>query len=867
MHDAYFLVPVIERLPKFIESLACYSNNLLVGTRDGCLLCYSVHKKDSNFSTNLEKSIKNFSRKPINQLEVVSQYHLLISIADGVVSVHDLTVFNPITTLERTRGANCFTVDVQQEVLRDEQVDYHVRLCVSVKKKLQFYYWKNRQFIELRPDLIIHDIPKSIVWCMESVFLGFKKDYYLVSLTEGTSQELFSTGKQLEPSMLKLTNSKVALAKDESAIFIDIYGTALHKSVVTWNSVPLQMIYDHPYILALTNSGLEVRTLDPKFLIQSLELYKPKILALGNSRQKYVASCNNVWLLVNVETSEQIKQLLEKKEFNLALTLVGMGDEDQKEKNKKARNIKKLLAYDLFCQHHFDDALDMFADLNIDPTQVISLVPIIAPEDFHVRFKFPDKPPFLTGMELEKAIVALTRYLIKKRIDFTNEKVSELKFNTMFEEASVVRERALMARIADVSLFKCYAQTNDGLITSLLRIPDSNCLVDEVENILIRSAKYQELIVFYQRKNQHEKALDMLLSFSNNPNSPLQGMDRTVSYLVCLGSNNLNIIFEYTKRFINSHPYEALQVFTEDTEEVRGLPRGVVFSFLDGINKDLSLKYVEHVIEEWKDTTQRFHNHFVVQHFELITPLYNNYVDSIRPGTTVMPEAGNEPGKLGVMRRKLLSFLSRSQHYDAEAVLRFHPKNVLLEEKALLLARLGRHEQVISIYVTSLNNHDAAERHCMKVYEENHTAGRLAFFNLFKYYLNPPPGHAINVEAALKVLEGHTSRLDCEKVLETLPCWLQVHQINSFITKAISTSLSGVKGKRVAMNLLQAQNIMVNRVHLSMKETRCLIDPEDVCRVCNKRIGNSAFARYPSGVVAHCFCCKDASPSPSQDLS
>ena len=62
-----------------------------------------------------------------------------------------------------------------------------------------------------------------------------------MKLTEGTSQELFSTGKQLEPSMLKLTNSKVALAKDESAIFIDIYGTALHKSVVTWNSVPLQM--------------------------------------------------------------------------------------------------------------------------------------------------------------------------------------------------------------------------------------------------------------------------------------------------------------------------------------------------------------------------------------------------------------------------------------------------------------------------------------------------------------------------------------------------------------------------------------------------------------------------------------------------
>ena len=52
-------------------------------------------------------------------------------------------------------------------------------------------------------------------------------------------------------------------------------------------------------------------------------------------------------------------------------------------------------------------------------------------------------------------------------MEFTNEKVAELKFNTMFEEGSVVRERGLMARIADVSLFKCYAQV--GFAESLAR--------------------------------------------------------------------------------------------------------------------------------------------------------------------------------------------------------------------------------------------------------------------------------------------------------------------------------------------------------------------------------------------------------------
>ena len=44
---------------------------------------------------------------------------------------------------------------------------------------------------------------------------------------------------------------------------------------------------------------------------------------------------------------------------------------------------------------------------------------------------------------------------------------------------------------------------------------------------------------------------------------------------------------------------------------------------------------------------------------------------------------------------------------------------VLLEEKALLLARLGRHEQVIGIYVTSLNNHEAAERWVMMMMTVN----------------------------------------------------------------------------------------------------------------------------------------------------
>ena len=53
-------------------------------------------------------------------------------------------------------------------------------------------------------------------------------------------------------------------------------------------------------------------------------------------------------------------------------------------------------------------------------------------------------------------------------------------------------------------------------------------------------------------------------------------------------NNNNNY---HNQVFNNNNNYHN-QVFTEDTEEVRSLPRGAVFSFLEGLNKDLSLKYV-----------------------------------------------------------------------------------------------------------------------------------------------------------------------------------------------------------------------------------------------------------------------------------
>lgn len=67
----------------------CFADdNLLVGTRHGHLLMYSVSCRygEQKPDVQLLRYNKNFSKKPIQQLAVVPEYQLLISLS-GMVSL------------------------------------------------------------------------------------------------------------------------------------------------------------------------------------------------------------------------------------------------------------------------------------------------------------------------------------------------------------------------------------------------------------------------------------------------------------------------------------------------------------------------------------------------------------------------------------------------------------------------------------------------------------------------------------------------------------------------------------------------------------------------------------------------------------
>lgn len=59
-----------------------------------------------------------------------------------------------------------------------------VRMCIAIKRKLYLYYWKKSGF-ELfeNSDIILKDIPKTLIWCEETICIGYKGEYCLHSVT------------------------------------------------------------------------------------------------------------------------------------------------------------------------------------------------------------------------------------------------------------------------------------------------------------------------------------------------------------------------------------------------------------------------------------------------------------------------------------------------------------------------------------------------------------------------------------------------------------------------------------------------------------------------------------------------------------
>ncbi|XP_075223274.1 vacuolar protein sorting 39 [Lycorma delicatula] len=846
MLDAYEY-QCLRKVAVQVQSIAAYDDNLLVGTKAGHLLMFNLSSRvgESKREVQLLRYNKAFSKKPILQLSVVPEHDILISLSDSVISVHNLSNnFDLIKTFQQTKGASVFTLDIQKPKSLTGGTAVTVRLCVAVKKKLQFYYWKNSEFLKLTDDITLHDTPKVLSWSEEAVCLGFKDKYRLVFLSgvhqsEGSNQkELFPTGKQPEPSVIKMSDTTFVIGKENQSTFINNKGDPALISMLKWPEIPIAMVYDDPYLIAVLRDTVMVQTVDPMLEIQTLPIKDGHVICRCKQGVIYVATFEHVYCISSVPREHQIRILLEQKQFQLALKLTNTSDNIEEDKKKNIHRIQTLYAFDLFRNKRFLESMKQFIDLETDPYEVIQLFPNLLPQQVRGQMSSVDSSAVkLEDKDYEDGLMALIQYLTMVR----------QKLMSKEKEDSKSKKYQQLLQIIDTTLLKCYLQTNDALVAPLLR--RKNCHLEETERTLKKYHKYNELVILYQTRDLHKEALELLQKQADQPDSSLRGLESTIQYLQALGKEHINLIFQFAGWVLEKHPEEGLKIFTEDLPEVEQLPRPRVLDYLLKTQKSLVIQYLEHVIHVWKETNSIFHNVLVHQYREKVQQLCNDN------GQAEQQQGNN-------LRTKLLQLLEKSEHYVPEAVLIHFPFDMMYEERAIILEKLGRHEQALSIYVTVMNNVELAIQYCDRVYNKGCDQ---VYVLLIKLLISPPENWLGGVtapttakpdlELALILLEDYADRLPPMKALKELPDTVELQRIQKFLTTSLQKQLNHRRRTQVLKGLLYAEHLQVQELRMHYESKSVVMTELNVCPVCKKKFGNqSAFVRYPNGDILHYSC-------------
>ncbi|SMQ46113.1 unnamed protein product [Zymoseptoria tritici ST99CH_3D7] len=425
-----------------VESLLAYGDRLLVGLNNGALRIFRVNEgsnaedggskngsgSDAPTSSpsktkpvELLREEEKFSKRPIQQLAIVKEANLLVSLSDTYVSLHDLQTHKLVERLEQTRGAACFAVTSNVVKDPDTNVPSLVsRLAVGAKRRVLCWTWQD---MELLPDVVEISLEasiKSLNWADGNrLFAGMDPGFSVVNIT---TKEITAVHKPTQNNATDLSSGELAgvrfgavsssgmgymgmgswvpkpmatwiagdqvlLAKDVNTLFTTTEGKPLERRQVPWSLAPEAIGYSYPYLLGLQppeKGALQIRNPTTLTLLQSvavpgamiLHVPQPNISLAHAGKGFLVASDRVIWRMNALPYDTQLAELAEKQRFDEAISLLELLEDTLiDDKAGRIREIRTRKAISLFHQQKYRPALDLFTDAGTSPDRVIALYP------------------------------------------------------------------------------------------------------------------------------------------------------------------------------------------------------------------------------------------------------------------------------------------------------------------------------------------------------------------------------------------------------------------------------------------------------------------------------------------------------------
>ncbi|KAI1260839.1 AvaB protein [Xylariaceae sp. FL1019] len=381
--------------------------------------------------TDLLREVEKFSTRAIDQLAIIKEANLLVSLSNHHISLYDYHTYELIETISRTKNASCFAVT--SNIVKDPATgipEIISRLAVAVKRRLLLWSWHESEIDENVAEIVLPEAIRTVTWVdATKLVCGMNAGYVLVDVTTSDTQEIAGVGAAAtggqgsrfgaasmgymglggympKPLATRLVEGQMLLVKDINSMFIDTDGQPLEKRQIPWQSAPENIGYSYPYILALqppTKGSLEVRNPETLNLLQTIDLagaaqlhFPPPTYSLAHAGKGFhISSDRAVWKMDATDYDTQVLELVEKAKYDEAISVLSMlEDALLKDKTGTMREVKMLKAEVLFKQRKFRQSLDLFNedDVHAPPERVLRLYPRIIAGDLSIESQRDETP-------------------------------------------------------------------------------------------------------------------------------------------------------------------------------------------------------------------------------------------------------------------------------------------------------------------------------------------------------------------------------------------------------------------------------------------------------------------------------------------
>ncbi|KAG6382452.1 hypothetical protein SASPL_157880 [Salvia splendens] len=662
--------------------------------------------------------------------------------------------------------------------------------AISRKFRSRSYGGGEANYVHRNGDSRVFDgFITTVQWIDDSVFVGTKTGYYLYNRVNGRCELIFSLPDSSSLPRLKLlaNESRVMLMVDNVGIVVDVAGQPVGGSLV-FKEAPDSIKEIGSYVIAATNLTLEVYHKKTGFCVQRLTFGNggggPCMLADEegeNGKLVAVATCLKLICYWKVSGEEQIKDLLRKKSFKEAISLV--------------EDWRTMEAVDHFLLSENMQPSELFPFIMPDPNRWTLLVP-------RNRYWGLHPPPTPLENVIDDGLTAIQRAVFLKKAgvesavdDEAWNCVDDMERLASSENCCVVEElEALMNESGHLRTL-AFLYAGKGMSAKavstwrvLARKYSSGSYRNEQSEVTDLQDPTRRFI-----SNRETAAIEAskILEESSDQDLILQhlGWIADISQVLAVqilisekrsdllspGKVNRDINRRHDIPSIEEFPswlrcntfaiyYGALiPLYVADFDTTFNVPDEVIAA-IDPKKVEILQRYLQWLIEDQDSEDLQFHTTYTLL---LAKSALETYDEELSTQNVLSEMNVSENGRSSIfdtpVRERLQIFLQSSALYDAEEVLDMIEESELWLEKAILYRRLGQKPRVRYFgfgdswyiiksdkevcpfyFIRKLENFEAAENYCAEIGRPD------AYMQLLDIYLDPKDGREPMFKAAVR---------------------------------------------------------------------------------------------------------------------